>query len=236
MEYFICNKTVLSQINLAIYYAKLENLSTSEYTITTTNSHMHTCTCSLSACVCLSVSVCLVHSYFHVYSFGSNFLSNDFVLHVVLESSFCQFHKMYIVHYICITKHKHWICKQKWHAFDAHLEFRLLAKREFSTAFFWTCLYSYFHIASVYHFGLDFPFLISHFTFYIRNHLKSFHNKLETELQPSYIYYNQMTTAIQGITTHTHPNSNSHTSTEKMKKKNIWEQKSAPFLFCLLKW
>lgn len=155
--------------------------------------------------VCLSVPVCLAHSYFHVYSFGSNFLSNDFVLHVVLESHFANSIKC-TLYTTSVLQHKHWICRQKRLrrlAFDAHLEFRLLARREFSTALFWTCLYMLFHIALVYHFGLDFSFLISHFTFYIRNHLKSFHNKLETELEPSYIYYNQMTTAIQGITTHT---------------------------------
>lgn len=82
----------------------------------------------------------------------------------------------------------------------------------------YTCLYMLFHIALVYHFGLDFPFLMSHFTFYIRNHLKSFHNKLETELQPSYIYYNQMTTAIQGITTHTPQRKLAYTDRENKKK------------------
>lgn len=91
-----------------------------------------------------------------------------------------------------------------------------------------------FHIALVYHFGLDFPFLISHFTFYIRNHLKGFHNKLETKLQPSYIYYNQMTTAIQGITTHTHTPQRkvAYTDREKENKNYTRAKKSSiSFLF-----
>lgn len=145
---------------------------------------------------------------------------------------------MYIVHYICITTQT--LDMQAREAKEACIwcSFGIptFGKKRIFNSFFWTCLYMLiFHIALVYHFGLDFPFLISHFTFYIRNHLKRFHNKLETELQPSYIYYNQMTTAIQGITTHTPQRKLAYTDREK-ENKNYTRAKKAQFLFCLLKW
>lgn len=128
-------------------------------------------------CACL-----LMHSHFHVHSFGINFLWNDFVLHVVLESHFVNptrgtlsmWHQLGCRQKACIR------CSFGIHG---------LGKREFSNIIRTAlrpvlCCFALHCVALVCRIPLWAQFTIFDITFHIRNRLKGWnHGKLSQQIR-----------------------------------------------------